>query len=618
MRPAMAGEASFSSADAVLDDVALLEAALQDALERRRAAAAMGKSVVTAPGTMTGSPVPQSCSARSGDGSGAGAGIAGLPLPSLERYDAATAAYGVKLKSWIDFQVDQRLGQVVHSGLLQGELLSIQRESRASVERHVETEIQKVMGTQTRLLGIVQSVSEELARVQEQGHALDTVEKALEKVMVTVEELKRHIALQGLSAQDSTRSRAAEQAGGAAALLELRAEVEELCEVVRRRSDQLHNEAMQWQNECRQELAEHVKAYIDGRAEIDDLIKMMQDLEDKLVTLRADVKLEVSQELRALRAEAFPTNQGSADIERRLTARVHAEFEAAGSELLAMAATKVDIENSRREFQRDLQDYQASLREELIALQKRLVAELRAETTAAFRSESASVAALDEQLWLTDQRLGQRIDELAHAHAEWQGRRNGKEQPPPKGRALRLAEHAAVCAVEEACAVDEASAGSPQNRVDLGAATEAATNGGAKQLTMAREAAETLAEHLELRRGGTLRASVDKLGGGSGLTSGNASHAASATSLRSAVQAEDAHSQLAAAMERPVRARRDAAGSSVAGRFPFRLSEVHPMAESIEASTSTPRTASAAERLEVLRQRVRARLTATEPASASE
>jgi len=415
--------------------------------------------------------------------------------------------------------------------------------------------------------------------------------------MVTVEELQYH-----MSQQDSSRSRAVEQAASqqsqGAVLLELRAEVDELCESLRHRSDQLHTEASEWQHQCRQELAEHVNSFLEGRAEINDLIKMMQDLEDKLVTLRADVKLEVSEELRALRAEALPTDQGSVDIEQRLTARVQAEFEAAGSELLALAATKVDIENSRRELQRAVQDSQSSLKEELIALQKRLVAELRAETTAAFRSESASVAALDEQLWLTDQRLGQRIDELAHAHADTVvQRRNGKERAfgapelssaPPKGRALRLAEHAAERAV------DEAAAGSLEAAMDVAATAEAATNGGSKQLTMAREAAETLAEHLELRR------SADKLPGGSGLTSVNPSHAASVASLRSAAQGDDAHTQLAAAMERPLRsshsnsarARRDAAGSSGGGRSPFRRSEVHPMAESVEVIAEDARISS--------------------------
>merc|ERR1712232_851013 len=40
------------------------------------------------------------------------------------------------------------------------------------------------------------------------------------------------------------------------------------------------------------------------------------------------------------------------------------------------------------------------------------------EDTRHLKSEAAAIAALDEQLWLTDQRLGQRVDELQHAHAE--------------------------------------------------------------------------------------------------------------------------------------------------------------------------------------------------------
>jgi len=42
----------------------------------------------------------------------------------------------------------------------------------------------------------------------------------------------------------------------------------------------------------------------------------------------------------------------------------------------------------------------------------------RGEITTAFKSEAAAVAALDEQLWLTDQRLGQRIDELVRSHRD--------------------------------------------------------------------------------------------------------------------------------------------------------------------------------------------------------
>merc|ERR550532_3759829 len=54
----------------------------------------------------------------------------------------------------------------------------------------------------------------------------------------------------------------------------------------------------------------------------------------------------------------------------------------------------------------------SSLREEFLSQLKKLGVELRAEIKASTKQEQISVAALDEQLWRTDQRLGQRIDEL--------------------------------------------------------------------------------------------------------------------------------------------------------------------------------------------------------------
>merc|ERR1719163_1172820 len=54
-------------------------------------------------------------------------------------------------------------------------------------------------------------------------------------------------------------------------------------------------------------------------------------------------------------------------------------------------------------------------KDEIAAMQRRLTAEMRAETRAALKSEQSMIAQIDEQLWQTDQRLGQRIDELAHA-----------------------------------------------------------------------------------------------------------------------------------------------------------------------------------------------------------
>lgn len=63
----------------------------------------------------------------------------------------------------------------------------------------------------------------------------------------------------------------------------------------------------------------------------------------------------------------------------------------------------------------EAESWRGSFREELQTLQKKLGGELRAEARALFKQEQHAIAALDEQLWLTDQRLGQRIDELVQA-----------------------------------------------------------------------------------------------------------------------------------------------------------------------------------------------------------
>jgi len=60
--------------------------------------------------------------------------------------------------------------------------------------------------------------------------------------------------------------------------------------------------------------------------------------------------------------------------------------------------------------------WQARVERHIQAMQKQTAAEILAEVRGTLRSQAVSIANLDEQLWLTDQRLGQRID------AFWQAR----------------------------------------------------------------------------------------------------------------------------------------------------------------------------------------------------
>merc|ERR1712136_547855 len=108
-----------------------------------------------------------------------------------------------------------------------------------------------------------------------------------------------------------------------------------------------------------------------------------------------------------------------AALQRRVMAELRSESAAS---LRDEAANRGDLDARFEEIRREIldvarkqvSDSEVRLGDELGSLQQRLISELRAETTAAFRSEAAAVASLDEQIWLTDQRLGQRIDELLH------------------------------------------------------------------------------------------------------------------------------------------------------------------------------------------------------------
>lgn len=181
------------------------------------------------------------------------------------------------------------------------------------------------------------------------------------------------------------------------------------------------------------------------RQELSALSQMVQRQEQRQVSLRQ----EVAKELRSAVAarEALTREEGALNMETfrrevmQQVGEVAIRIERLQVELTTVTATRESFEYRLREgyeelrklvdawqtgfreelavlqrrFSTDLDGLQGGMREELGLLQRRLGAELRAETRALFKTEQNAIAALDEQLWLTDQRLGQRIDELLQA-----------------------------------------------------------------------------------------------------------------------------------------------------------------------------------------------------------
>lgn len=370
--PAMA-DASLLEAEAVIGEVAFLEAALRDALQRRASPKCGGPTLEV---------------------SGADRDVEDFRFaPSLgssfgahcpERLDLATANYAVQLKAWIDLHVDQRLRHVLH-GVLESELASMQQErlSPFGLAREAEAELGRLKGTQAKLLSVVQGISEEVAVLSRQS-SLSSSQKRL----TTVEELQV-----GICSADARTLR-------------------EECEL---------REAEIWRD-VRGELDQEMRRL---RAEISENLPRAE-LGTELQQLRAELEQAVSRRLEPLEraglAEAVLAVQRDVASFSQAAQESDARFAAWRAELKAEVSDEIRHMDSMRQVggalhsqvSQELEDLKA----EVVAIQRRLVSELRAETTAAFRSEAAAVAALDEQLWLTDQRLGQRIDELARAHRD--------------------------------------------------------------------------------------------------------------------------------------------------------------------------------------------------------
>merc|ERR1712125_194037 len=77
------------------------------------------------------------------------------------------------------------------------------------------------------------------------------------------------------------------------------------------------------------------------------------------------------------------------------------------------------------------------LREELRPEHRKLNGEFQAELRALRKQEESQLAALDEQLWLTDQRIGQRIDDLCRTVAQADhGSRSILDSPAAEQRSI--------------------------------------------------------------------------------------------------------------------------------------------------------------------------------------
>lgn len=233
--------------------------------------------------------------------------------------------------------------------------------------RCLEAKVQSIVAAQGQLEAVVDGLSESADRRESSG---SRVSHTVEQLLCAVDELQHNVK------QDSedVNARLREQAGE---LEELRRVQSEEC--ARQRAAhmelrRLQGEAAASQQQCSIALAGACATIAATREEVTDF---------------ADTVWRVQQELAAWRME---TSSEVRDVVGQ-----------------AQEQSREGLESLRRE----IEVWQASYHQEVVSQQRQLTAELRAEMQSLLDSEQSGIAALDEQLWRTEQRLGQRLDELA-------------------------------------------------------------------------------------------------------------------------------------------------------------------------------------------------------------
>eukprot|EP00971_Amphidinium_carterae_P320245 6365825-Amphidinium_carterae.1 len=200
---------------------------------------------------------------------------------SSTRFDSAVTTYSVQLKAWIDLQVDQRLGQV-----LDGELAAVRREA-ANMGTRAEVEVRSITDSQTKLLAVVEGISEEIGRL---------------KAAITACQLSTQLhTFAGMGSQNEDTVMAVEKA--TTALEELRHSVNTIQVQDNAMSTELgrHDVAIQEIRRMTEhhfqrynsELTEATGAMKGTKREVNELITLVQRMENRFTSWRAEVADEL-------------------------------------------------------------------------------------------------------------------------------------------------------------------------------------------------------------------------------------------------------------------------------------------------------------------------------------
>ncbi|CAK9020843.1 unnamed protein product, partial [Durusdinium trenchii] len=350
------------------------------------------------------------------------------------KYDNAVTTYGIQLRAWVDMQVDARLGQLLPS-FLEGEFETFRSEYASAQEvasTRLEGELQAVADAQAKLLQVVDSMSRELTRVKEERTSRESWDMGQELLRVKdqVSALDRQL--------QNWRSEASMEEGS---LKDLNTWAERKFSAESQRIAGLERELSTAEARLNAQLQELNSEASRSKLEVESKLNILRnDLETRLDAQLARFRdqpspaRELELKLRSLRMELEGKVISTYEAKiQSLEDRIESRLVGFGSEMEEKLESYIGdrLESLRKDCQEDaksyFQDLETRLGNDVAALEQRLISELREEATLALNRESAAIAALDEQLWITDQRLGQRIDELASTRVRERGSaKNGR------------------------------------------------------------------------------------------------------------------------------------------------------------------------------------------------
>lgn len=390
----------------------------------------------------------------------------GISPPPTCRVDDAVAVYGARLRTWIDLQVDSRLGQVLPR-LIDSELAAVRHDNLLSLEASERsgTEMRAVTQSQAKLLGHLQGISSELQQVklaasrhpcaagagsEEALASLRHANDRFDLLMQRVDELARDVAFAqeaSKSFQQASEDLACNVAAHREATTACLSKHEDMLGQLHRShaqqeeyrarnpeqrvADELAALEMRLCNKCSEIMSEELSSWAKQRDQ--GLLMLEQDMQAQIAQMLKALENRTEQKLEALQHGISDGSEAGAvalrteiqSLYQELMSNIQCESQKNKLDLdlgkvwpemedRVQVLISAGLSGNRDEFRSQITEAQVCLGEELANVQQRLIADLKAETTRGINRVNSSIAALDEQLWITDQRLGQRIDDLSH------------------------------------------------------------------------------------------------------------------------------------------------------------------------------------------------------------